>query len=98
MYRKMYPKLVKNGLKGYDMNATTFRKDMFSCLAEVRDGAPLTITNKNDVYVIMNENDYKALWETIYLASDLVTLKSLTTPSENETWFDEKELAWNSGN
>ena len=79
------------------MNATTFRKDMFSCLAEVKDGAPLTITNKNDVYVIMNENDYKSIQETIYLASDPVILKSLLTPSESETWFDEGDLAWNSG-
>lgn len=79
------------------MNVTTFRKDLFSCLAEVKDGAPLTITNKNNVYVVMNESDYKSLQETIYVASDPITLKSLLTPSESETWVDEGELAWNSG-
>lgn len=70
---------------------------MFSCLAEVKDGAPLKITNKNDVYVVMNESDYKSLQETIYLASDPVVLKSLLTSSESEIWADEGELSWNSG-
>ena len=80
------------------MNATTFRKDMFTCLTDVKNGNPLTITNKNDAYVLMNESDYRALQETIYLISDPITLKSLLTPSEEDKWYEEDDLAWNTGN
>lgn len=79
------------------MNATTFRKEMFRCLDDVKFGKPLTITNKDDSYVLMSEKDYLSLHETLYVLQDPVTRKSMLTPSKDEEWFDEKDLAWNSG-
>ena len=79
------------------MNATTFRKEMFKCLDDVKFGKPLTITNKDDSFILVSEKDYSALQETLYLFQDPVTRQSLQTPSENEEWFDEKDLVWNSG-
>lgn len=79
------------------MNATTFRKEMFKCLDDIKFGRPLTITNKSDNFVLMSEKDYLSLQETLYLFQDPVTRQSLLTDSKDEEWFDEKDLAWNSG-
>ena len=70
---------------------------MFVYLEQVKNGEPMMITNNDDMYVVMDAIDYKALQETIYILSDPVTRKSIVTPPEDELWFDERELAWNSG-
>ena len=77
------------------MNVTTFRKDIFNCLNKLEDGMPLRITNKNDSYIVMNEKDYSALQETIYLLQDPVTREMIMTPSDQIEWIDESEFPWN---
>ena len=77
------------------MNVTAFRKDIFNCLSKLEDGVPLRITNKNDSYIVMNEQDYSALQETIYLLQDPVVREMVMTPSDEIEWIDESEFPWN---
>lgn len=77
------------------MNVTTFRKDMFNILKNVVSDKPTRITNRNDTYVIMTEDDYSAMQETIYLLQDPELAKSLSCLDEE--LYDKKDLAWNCG-
>ena len=77
------------------MNVTTFRKDIFNCLNNLGDGMPLRITNKNNSYIVMNEKDYSALQETIYLLQDPIVREAIMTPSDKMEWIDESEFPWN---
>ena len=43
----------------------------------------------------MNEKDYSALQETIYLLQDPVTREMIMTPSDQIEWIDESEFPWN---
>jgi PHD/YefM family antitoxin component YafN of YafNO toxin-antitoxin module len=52
------------------ISATGFRKDLFSLLSEtIRDSSPLLVTTKEGNAVVISENDYNALQETLYLSS-----------------------------
>ena len=53
------------------MNATNARKNLYKLIEEVNnDSTPVTITNsKGGNAVLMSEEDYNALQETIYLYS-----------------------------
>ena len=79
----------------FNMNVTTFRKDIFNCLNKLEDGSPLRITNKDSSYIVMNEKDYSALQETIYLLQDSAVREAIMTPSEKMEWIDESEFPWN---
>ena len=53
------------------INATNARKNLYKLIEEVNNSStPVTITNsKGDNAVLMSEEDYNALQETIYLYS-----------------------------
>ena len=51
-------------------NATECRKNFFETLKQVVEfNEPVTITTKNGNAVLISEDDYNAMMETIYLAS-----------------------------
>ena len=77
------------------MNVTMFRKNIFNCLSKLEDGSPLRITSRDSSYIVMNERDYSALQETIYLLQDPVVREAIITPSEQMEWIDESEFPWN---
>lgn len=51
-------------------NITSFRKDMFSILEQtIRFNEPVNVSTKNGNAVILSEEDYNGLLETVYLCS-----------------------------
>jgi prevent-host-death family protein len=68
MYAIMY--VSKNGGNMATVSATAFRQDIFGLLSEtIRDSRPLTVTTKEGNAVVLSEDDYNALQETLYLVS-----------------------------
>lgn len=51
-------------------NATNFRKNMFELLDRtVKYNEPVSISTKNGNAVLISEDDYNSLMETLYLTS-----------------------------
>ncbi|RQD68596.1 MAG: type II toxin-antitoxin system Phd/YefM family antitoxin [Tindallia sp. MSAO_Bac2] len=51
-------------------NATNFRKNLFSILEQtIKYNEPVNIVTKDGNAVIISEDDYKGLMETLYLCS-----------------------------
>ncbi len=52
------------------INATTARKNLYQLISEVNNSIPITITNsKGQNAVLLSEDDWNAIQETIYLNS-----------------------------
>lgn len=52
-------------------NATNFRKNMFEILEQtIKFNEPVNISTKNGNAVIISEDDYNGLIETLYLSSN----------------------------
>jgi PHD/YefM family antitoxin component YafN of YafNO toxin-antitoxin module len=52
------------------LNATNFRNNFFSYMEQVvKYCEPLNITTKHGNVVVLNEDDYKSLLETMYIES-----------------------------
>ena len=49
---------------------TQARKDLFNLVNDVQNGEKVTITSKNCNAVLMSEDDYNSIIETLYLLSD----------------------------
>jgi len=78
-------------------NATSFRKDIFKILEQtIKWGEPVNISTKDGNAVIISEEDYNGLMETLYLSSipDLkdAILKGLNTPISE--CIPENEVQW----
>jgi len=51
-------------------NATSFRKDMFKLLEQtIKFNEPININTKDGNAVVISEEDYNGLMETLYLSS-----------------------------
>ena len=51
-------------------NVTSFRKDMFRILEQtIKWGEPVNISTKDGNAVVISEDDYNGLMETLYLSS-----------------------------
>ena len=80
-----------------NVNITNFRKDIYEMLERtIKYNEPLTITTKNGNAVVLSEEDYKNLMETLYIESipgmkeDII--KGMKEPVEE--YVDEKEVKW----
>ena len=72
------------------INVTQARKDLFNLVNDVQNGEKVTITSKNCNAVLMSEDDYNSIIETLYLLSD-PELASDLEKSRN-TPIDEMEV------
>ncbi len=78
-------------------NVTNFRKNIFSLLEQtVKFNEPVNITTKEGNAVIISEEDYNGLMETLYLTS-IPTMKEkiqkgLSTPLDE--CLQENEVEW----
>jgi len=78
-------------------NATSFRKDMFKLLEQtIKFNEPINISTKDGNAVVISEEDYKGLMETLYLSSmpdvkDAI-IKGLNTPISE--CIPESEVVW----
>ena len=80
------------------MSATAFRKDIYNAIARVNeDHVPLPITNsKGKGAVLVGEDDWAAIEETLHLASVPGMAKTLAAGSAEplEECFGEDDLEW----
>ena len=73
------------------VNVTQARNDLFNMVNQVQDGEKITITSKRCNAVLMSEEEYNSLMETLYLLSDPTMAADLerarrTPISEMEVW------------
>lgn len=78
-------------------NITNFRKDIYELLEKtIKYNEPINISTKNGNAVVLSEEDYNNLMETLYISSipelkeDIV--KGLKEPIED--CIDEDEVEW----
>jgi len=78
-------------------NATSFRKDMFRLLEQtIKWGEPVNISTKDGNAVVISEEDYNSLMETLYLSSmpdvKKAIIEGLDTPTSE--CIPENEVQW----
>ncbi len=78
-------------------NITNFRKNIFGLLEQtIKFNEPINISTKNGNAVIISEEDYNGLMETLYLSSipnmKETIIEGLNTPIEK--CISENEVQW----
>ncbi len=78
-------------------NITNFRKDIYKLLEQtIKFNEPINITTKDGNAVVISEEDYNSIMETLYITS-IPNLKdeiiSRTKDSEDK-YVDESEVKW----
>lgn len=78
-------------------NITNFRKDIFNLLEQtIKYNEPINISTKLGNAIIISEDDYKSLIETLYLASNPIMkekiIDGLNTPIDE--CVSETEVHW----
>ena len=74
------------------VNVTSARKDLYNLVAMVQDHETVTITSKDGNAVMVSEEDWDAIMETIYVMGDPDFQKNLE--EARNTPLDEREV-WN---
>lgn len=80
-----------------DINVTNFRKDIYSILENtIKFDETVNIKTKNGNAIIMSENDYNSLIETLYLSSNPYMkekiIEGINTPVRE--CISENEVVW----
>ena len=78
-------------------NATAFRKNLFTMLEQtIRYNEPINVSTKDGNAVVLSEEDYKSMVETIYLSSNPLMKEKLTTGKETplSDCIPEEEVLW----
>lgn len=93
-YNIMYRKEVKEMT---NINITSFRKDIYNLLEQtIKYNEPINISTKNGNAVILSEEDYNSIMETLYIMS-VPNLKDeiiKRANDDNEEYVDESEVDW----
>ena len=81
----------------FNVNITNFRKDIFNILEQtIKYNEPVNISTKDGNAVILSEEEYNSLMETLYLYSVPATkdaiIEGLNTPIEE--CVPESEVEW----
>ena len=78
-------------------NVTSFRKNIFSLLDQtIKYNEPLSITTKSGNVVVLSEEDYRGLTESLYLSS-MPGMKEKLLEGKNTPLGDcvpESEVVW----
>ena len=78
-------------------NVTTFRNNIFSMLEQtIKYNEPLNVSTKSGNVVVLSEEDYRSLTETLYLSS-VPGMKEKLLDGKNTPVSDcvpESEVAW----
>jgi antitoxin YefM len=80
-----------------NVNVTNFRKDIYELLDQtIKYNEPINISTKNGNAIVLSEEDYNNIMETLYISSipglkeDII--KGLKEPIDE--CVDEKEVKW----
>ena len=80
-----------------NVNITNFRKDIYELLEQtIKYNEPLNISTKNGNGVVISEEDYNNLMETLYISS-IPELKDRILKGLKEDikdWINEEEVKW----
>ena len=80
-----------------NINVTNFRKDIYTLLEQtINFNEPINISTKNGYAVVLSEEDYNSLMETVYIMS-VPGLKDeiLKRANDEENEFvSEEEVEW----
>ena len=78
-------------------NITNFRKDIYEMLERtIKYNEPITVSTKNGNAIVLSEEDYNNLMETLFIESipgmkeDII--KAMGEPDDE--YVDEKEVKW----
>lgn len=78
-------------------NITNFRKDIYNLLEQtIKYNEPINISTKNGNAVILSEEDYNSIMETLYIMS-VPNLKDeiiKRANDKNEEFVSESEVDW----
>ena len=78
-------------------NITSFRKDIYKLLEQtIKYNEPINISTKNGNAVVLSEEDYNSLMETLYIMS-VPNLKNEIVKRANDCedeYVDESEVDW----
>ncbi len=80
-----------------NINVTNFRKDIYELLKQtIQFNEPVNVSTKNGNAVILSEEDYNSLIETLYIESNSTLKKEiLERVNDNEEDFvSEDEVEW----
>lgn len=80
-----------------NMNITNFRKDIYELLEKtIKYNEPINISTKNGNAIVLSEEDYNGLMETVYLLNikgmKEKLIKGMNTPKEE--CISEEEVEW----
>lgn len=80
-----------------NVNVTNFRKDIYKLLENaIKYNEPINISTKNGNAVVLSEDDYNSLMETLYIES-IPNLKEellQRANSQEEDFVSEDEVEW----
>ena len=78
-------------------NITYFRKDIYNMLENtIKYNEPINITTKNGNAVVISEEDYNSIMETLYITSIPKLKDEIIKRAEDkdENYIDESEVTW----
>lgn len=75
-----------------NINATTFRQNLYKSLVKVAEGEPLRITSKIGDCILISAHDWDALKETLYLMGNTDDWKAITETADLSQCVE--ELDW----
>ena len=84
----------------YNTNITNARANLYNLVnMAIDDSEVININTKNGNALLISEDDYNSLLETIYIMLDKETMKIIKEAKENmkneDYWVDESEVNWN---
>ncbi len=84
----------------YNTNITNARANLYNLVnMAIDDSEVININTKNGNALLISEDDYNSLLETIYIMQDKETMKAIKEAKENmkneDYWVDESEVNWN---
>ncbi len=81
----------------YNTNITNARSNLYNLVnMAINDNEPINIVTKNGNAVIISENDYNALLETLYLSNDPKVKKEIIDGKNTQLdkCINESEIEW----
>ena len=80
-----------------NINVTNFRKNIYELLEQaIKYNEPINISTKNGNAVVLSEEDYNSLMETLYISS-IPNLKEELIKRKNDTddkFVNEDDVEW----